>query len=95
MIDQEVNIKGKKYEYINVKLGTKAPMVVLKGETGYIMCGYLNIDAANAMGDIAVRVTGVNDINDVLNSKVNSCSQRALELGIKPGDNIMDVIDKL
>ncbi|KQB35949.1 hypothetical protein AOG54_08325 [Acidiplasma aeolicum] len=80
---------------MNVKLGTKAPMVVLKGETGYIMCGYLNIDAANAMGDIAVRVTGVNDINDVLNSKVNSCSQRALELGIKPGDNIMDVIDKL
>ncbi len=95
MINQEVNIKNKKFTYINEKLGKKAPLVILKGDTGYIMCGYLNIDAANSLGDIAVRVSGVNDIDDVLNSKVNSCTDNAKNLGIKPGDNIMDIIDKL
>ena len=70
-------------------------MIVIKGETGYVMCGYLNIDAANSLGDVAVRVTGVNDINDVLNSQVNSCTDNAAKLGIKQGDKIMDIIGKL
>lgn len=95
MITQEVNIKDKKFLYINEKLGKKAPLVILKGDNGYIMCGYLNIDAANSLGDVAVRVSGVNDIDDVLNSKVNSCTDNAKKLGINPGDNIMDIIDKL
>ncbi|WMT51991.1 MAG: DUF1805 domain-containing protein [Ferroplasma sp.] len=95
MINQEVEIGNKKYQYINEKLGRKAPMIVIKGEVGYIMCGYLNIDAANSLGDTAVRVTGVNDINDVLNSQVNSCTDNAARLGIKPGDKIMDIIGKL
>jgi len=95
MITQEVDIKDKKFLYINEKLGKKAPLVILKGDNGYIMCGYLNIDAANSLGDVAVRVSGVNDIDDVLNSKVNSCTDNAKKLGINPGDNIMDIIDKL
>ncbi len=95
MINQEIEIKGKKYIYINEKLGKKAPMVIIKGETGYIMCGYLNIEAANSLGDVAVRVTGVNDVNDVLNSTVNSCTDAAGKLGIKSGDKIMDIIEKL
>ena len=95
MISQEVVIKNKKYEYINMRLGKKAPLVILKGSTGYIMCAYLNMEAANSLGDIAVKVTGVNDVNDILNSEVNSCSGGAQELGIKPGNRIMDIIDRL
>ncbi len=95
MIDQEIEIKGRKYRYINEKIGKKAPLIIVKGENGYIMCGYLNIDAANSLGDVAVRVSGVNDINDVLNSSVNACTDSAKELGINPGDNIMDIIQKL
>jgi uncharacterized protein YunC (DUF1805 family) len=95
MINQEIEVGNKKYQYINEKLGKKAPMIIVKGETGYIMCGYLNLDAANSLGDVAVRVTGVNDINDVLNSQVNSCTENAAKLGIKAGDKIMDIIDKL
>ncbi|MFH1775025.1 MAG: DUF1805 domain-containing protein [Methanobacteriota archaeon] len=32
---------------------------MIKAEKGFVMCGYLNISAANALGDAAVRVTGV------------------------------------
>ncbi|SMD31072.1 YunC family protein [Picrophilus oshimae] len=95
MIEKEILIKNKKYHYINEMLGKKAPLVILKGETGYIMCGYLNIDVANSLNDVAVRVTGVNDVNDVLNTTVNACTDAARSLGIKPGDRIMDIIDKL
>ena len=56
MINQEIEVGNKKYQYINEKLGKKAPMIIVKGETGYIMCGYLNLDAANSLGDVAVRV---------------------------------------
>lgn len=95
MINQEIEIKGRKYQYINEKIGKKAPLIILKGENGYIMCGYLNIEAANSLGDVAVRVSGVNDINDVLNTKVNACTDNAKKLGINTGDNIIDSVDKL
>ncbi|HII82051.1 MAG TPA: DUF1805 domain-containing protein [Ferroplasma sp.] len=95
MINQEIEIKGRKYQYINEKIGKKAPLIILKGENGYIMCGYLNIEAANSLGDVAVRVSGVNDINDVLNTKVNACTENAKKLGINTGDNIIDIVDKL
>ncbi|EQB73398.1 MAG: DUF1805 domain-containing protein [Candidatus Thermoplasmatota archaeon] len=95
MINQEIEIKGRKYQYINEKIGKKAPLIILKGENGYIMCGYLNIEAANSLGDVAVRVSGVNDINDVLNTKVNACTDNAKKLGINTGDNIIDIVDKL
>ncbi|MEM0139486.1 MAG: DUF1805 domain-containing protein [Ferroplasma sp.] len=95
MINQEIEVKGRKYTYINERLGNRAPMVIIKGANGYIMCGYLNIDAANSLGDVAVRVTGVNDANDVLNSTVNACTDAAGALGIKVGDKIIDIIGKL
>ena len=95
MINQEIEIKGRKYQYINEKIGKKAPLIILKGENGYIMCGYLNIEAANSLGDVAVRVSGVNDINDVLNTKVNACTDNAKKLGINTGDNIIYIVDKL
>jgi uncharacterized protein YunC (DUF1805 family) len=95
MTNREIEIKNRKYQYINEKIGKNAPLIILKGENGYIMCGYLNIDAANSLGDTAVRVSGVNDINDVLNTTVNACTDNAKKIGIKPGDNIMDIIERL
>ena len=44
MINQEVNIKNKKFTYINEKLGKKAPLVILKGyKTQQLM---INIDVS-------------------------------------------------
>ncbi len=86
-----VNIGGKELQYIKMDMWA-APLVMLKGKNGYVMCGYLNIGTADKLGDLAVRVTGVKDLNSVLNSKVVECSQEAGKKGIKPGDPVSDLI---
>ena len=36
-----------------------APLIIMKARKGYVMCGYLNIEMANKLGDIAGKVTEV------------------------------------
>ena len=73
----------------------KAPLVVLKGETGYVMCGYMNMEAAEKLGDTGVRVTGVNDLKTVLDAKVLQRTTKAAELGIKEGDKVSGILKLL
>ncbi|HLE87966.1 MAG TPA: DUF1805 domain-containing protein, partial [Candidatus Brocadiaceae bacterium] len=42
-----------------------APLLVIRARKGFVMCGYLNMDVANKLGDAAVRVTGVKSFEDV------------------------------
>ncbi len=72
-----------------------APLVVLKGSKGYVMCGYLNLDSANKLGDVAVRVTGVNNLETVLASTAVGVSEGARELGISEGQKVSDFIHLL
>ncbi|KAA8922854.1 YunC family protein [Thermoplasma sp.] len=89
-----VEIGGKVYQFFKSDLGN-APLLFLKGSRGYAMCGYLNIETANKIGDIAVRVTGVKTLEDMLSAKVADASQEAQKIGIKPGDELKNVIEKL
>lgn len=88
---ENVKIGKNSYQFMKMEMG-KAPLVVLKGEKGYVMCGYLNLASAEKLGDIGVRVTGVSDIKSVLDNKVLECTSEASKLGIKPGDRIADII---
>lgn len=62
-----------------------APLLVIKANKGFVMCGYLNMDVANKMSDVAVRVTGVNTFDDVLNAKAVDVSKAAQDIGISIG----------
>ncbi|MDF1557190.1 MAG: DUF1805 domain-containing protein [ANME-2 cluster archaeon] len=62
-----------------------APLLVIRAPRGFIMCGYLNIDTAQKLGDVAVKVTGVSSFDDVLAANVAGTTQAAEELGIKVG----------
>ena len=73
----------------------KAPLLVLKGKRGFVMCGYLNLEASEKLGDAAVRVTGVSDLDTMLNSRVAGVTQRASELGITEGQKVSDIISLL
>lgn len=95
MVDvQEVEIKGKLYKYVRVEMDA-APLVLLKGSGGYVMCGYLNLEAAEKLGDAAVRVTGVKDLDTVLQSKAAGVTSRATALGIQQGQKVVDFIHLL
>lgn len=91
---ENIKIESRDYEYLKLDM-YGAPLVMLKGKTGYVMCGYLNIDAAEKLKDTAVRVTGVKDLESILKAKVASLTTGAKSLGIKEGDIVSDIIYKL
>lgn len=72
-----------------------APLLVLRAQKGFVMCGYLNMDIANKLGDVAVRVTGVNSFEDVLNAKAVDVSEPAKLLGITAGMQAKEALQKM
>ncbi|WP_393970952.1 DUF1805 domain-containing protein [Oxyplasma meridianum] len=85
---------GKVFQFVKVPM-QKAPLLLLKGDRGYVMCGYLNLEAAEKLGDIAVRVTGVNTLEDLLGKEIAGVTTRAREAGINTGDRVKDILEKL
>jgi uncharacterized protein YunC (DUF1805 family) len=67
-------------------------LVLLRGSKGYVMCGYLNLAAANKFKDVAVKVTGVNTVEEAIKARVHSCSRPALKIGIYKGQPVKDAL---
>ncbi len=84
----------------NVALGVNlelpnANLIVIRAKKGYIMCGYLNTETANRLGDIAATVTNVKNFDDVLSAKVVEVSEKAKENGIKEGMTGKEALEKM
>ncbi len=95
MIQMEtVERDGKAFTFLKVEMG-KAPFLLLKGEKGYVMCGYMNLEAATKLGDLGVRVSGVSDLQTVLESKVAGCTPAASEQGIREGQKVSEILHLL
>jgi len=91
LISRKIKV-GKKYiQAILIKLSSKN-LIVLRGSKGYIMCGYLNLAAANKFKEVAVKITGVTTIAEAFKAKVHSATYAAEKLGITKGDPIKDVL---
>ncbi len=72
-----------------------APLLVIRAAKGFVMCGYLNIDVANKLGDAAVRVSGVRSFEDVLNAKAVDVSEAAKKLRITVGMPAREALEKM
>jgi uncharacterized protein YunC (DUF1805 family) len=75
---------------INSGLGIRiqlqnANFLLISAKRGYIMCGYLNMETAEKLGDAACIVTGVDTFEDVLKAEVVKVSESARILGCKEG----------
>lgn len=64
---------------------TKANLLLIVGEKGYVMCGYLNVAAAEEKGEAAAVVKGVSTFSDVLKAEVKAVTSKAKELGVTEG----------
>jgi|GEM_PF-69758 len=64
---------------------------------GYIMCGLLHTQALDELHPerkiIAARITGVNNIEDLLASQVQEATQKAVAIGIKQGMTGREVLN--
>lgn len=59
-------------------------MIVVQCKKGYLMCGYLNMDAAEKFGDAAVLVSGAG-FDEVLSNPIKGATSKARALGITDG----------
>jgi uncharacterized protein YunC (DUF1805 family) len=85
--------KGKATGY-SIDLG-KAPLLLIQAKKGYVMCGYLNMNTANKLGDIAGRVTGVKTFDEMLNANVVDVTENATLMGLKQGMTVKDFLNVL
>jgi uncharacterized protein YunC (DUF1805 family) len=94
MITHTISLpKGQATGYL-VDLG-KAPLILILTKRGYVMCGYLNMAAANKLGDVAGRVTGVKTFDDVLAASLTEVSDNAKKLGLNEGMLASDFLNAL
>ncbi len=70
---------------IKVDLPESPPLLLVIGETGFVMCGFLNMDAAEKLNVTATMVSGVKDFDDVLEAEVKAVTSKAKKKGIKLG----------
>lgn len=91
MILKKIKIGSKNIEALVFELSSKK-LIVLKGRQGYVMCGYLNLKTANKFKDIAVKIVGVDSLNDALKAKVFACTIAAKKIGIRPGQPIKKIL---
>ncbi|MBM4248029.1 MAG: DUF1805 domain-containing protein [Euryarchaeota archaeon] len=73
----------------------KAPLVMVRADRGFAMCGYLNMDSVNKAGEVAVRVIGVRTFEDLLDARVANVSDEARKLGITEGMTAREALERM
>ncbi|RLF93011.1 DUF1805 domain-containing protein [Thermococci archaeon] len=82
---RKIDVDGKTVLGLEVELPDSPPLVMLICKKGFIMCGFLNIEAADKLGVSAAVIAGVSNVNEMLESEVKHATTKAKKLGIKNG----------
>jgi uncharacterized protein YunC (DUF1805 family) len=80
-----VKVDGKTCQGMHVDLPESPPLLLIIADKGFVMCGFLNIEAAEKLGVVAAMVSGVRSFEDVLNAPVRAITSRAKSLGVEAG----------
>jgi uncharacterized protein YunC (DUF1805 family) len=70
---------------VRIELPDSPPLLVITADKGFVMCGFLNMEAAERIGATAAMVSGVKTFEDVLNAQVKAVTSKAKSLGIQEG----------
>jgi len=87
-----VEVDGKSFLGLRAQMPELPPLLLIVGGKGFVMCGYLNLDAAEKIGAAAAVVSGVNSFEDVLNAEIKAATSKAKALGLEPGKVVRTVL---
>ncbi len=62
-----------------------APLVLARGEKGFVMCGFLDVSRAEQFGAAAAVVRGVKTLEELLDKPVSAATPAAAKLGVTTG----------
>lgn len=82
---KEIAVDGKIFKAFEAQVAPDVNIALIKGSKGFIMCGFLNIEAAEKKGVAAAIVTGVKTAEEMLAKSVTAVTSYALKAGIKEG----------
>jgi len=80
-----VKVEDKTCLGLKVDLPESPPLLLIVADKGFVMCGFLNMEAAEKLGVNAAMVSGVKTFEDVLNAQVKAATTRARNLGVDTG----------
>ena len=80
-----LKVDGKSFMGLRTDLPDSPPLLLIMGEKGFVMCGFLNVENAEKLGVTAAVVSGVKTFDDVLNGQVKAVTSKAKNLGIEVG----------
>jgi uncharacterized protein YunC (DUF1805 family) len=92
---KQIVVSGKKYQAFEGEIAPQTNLVFIKGEKGFIMCGYLNLETAEKFKNIAAIATGVKNVSDMLNAVIVKSTSYAQKLGIFAGMPVKEALLKL
>lgn len=80
---------------VKVDLPDSPPLLLILGEKGFVMCGFLNVEAAEKVSAAAAMVSGVETFEDVLNAEVKAATSKAKSLGVETGMKGADALKRM
>lgn len=90
-----LNVNNKILLGIEIELPNSPPLVVIRGDKGFIMCGFLDLTIAEKFKLVAAKVRGVNSVEEMLEKEIEEASIEAIKLGLKPGVRVKEVLNQL
>ncbi|MFH1282664.1 MAG: DUF1805 domain-containing protein [bacterium] len=89
-------IKYKQYSFTGFEIEMPhAPLILVKAKNGYVMCGYLDITAAEKLGDCAAIVRGVKSIKELIKKEVTDVTPAAKLKNVKIGITGLQALIKM
>ena len=79
---EQLKIADKSATGLRVELPDSPPLVAIIGSKGFVMCGFLNIEAAEKLNVTASMVSGVKTFEDVLKAEIKAATSKAKMKGI-------------
>lgn len=80
---------------VRVELPDSPPLLLIVAEKGFVMCGFLNMEAAERLNVTGAMVSGVKTFEDVLDAQVKAVTSRAKALGVETGIKGVDALRKM
>jgi len=81
----QLKIDDKAAVGLKVDLPDSPPLLLIIGPIGFVMCGLLNIDAAERLKATAAMVSGVRSFDDVLEAEIKAVTSKAQMKGVRVG----------
>jgi len=80
---ESLKVDGKSCLGVKIELPNSPPLLLIIAEKGFVMCGFLNVDAAERLEVAAAMVSGVKTFEDILDAQVKAVTSKAKEFGVE------------